>query len=95
MANRTLLEKEIREYCNINNIADVPGFITQCMLQGFNVYRYGTSPQDNKKRENGEIENITSNRTKKKEAETETKPSTQESNSQIKVTKRKVKIISK
>ena len=45
MANRALLEKEIKEYCKLNGINDVAGFITQCILMGFNTFRYGTSLQ--------------------------------------------------
>ena len=39
MANRALLEKEIKEYCKLNGINDVAGFITQCILRGFNTFR--------------------------------------------------------
>lgn len=66
MANRVLLEKQIKEYCKLNDINDVPGFITQCMLRGFNTFKYGTSPGDNIKRENGEIVDKGLNRESKK-----------------------------
>lgn len=62
MANRASLEREIKEYCDLNGIRDVPGFITQCMLRGFNIFKYGTSPGDNIKRQNGEIVDNGSNR---------------------------------
>jgi hypothetical protein len=65
MANRALIEKEIKEYCDINNIKDVAGFITQCLLTGFNVQKYGVSPSDNIKRENEEINTTNINREKK------------------------------
>ena len=85
MANRALLEKEIKEYCKINGINDVAGFITQCILMGFNTFRYGTSPTDNIKRENGEIEFKPTNRERKeKQPEVENK---------IEVKKRKIKVI--
>ena len=85
MANRALLEKEIKEYCKLNGINDVAGFITQCILMGFNTFRYGTSPTDNIKRENGEIESKPTNRERKeKQPEVENK---------IEVKKRKIKII--
>ena len=85
MANRALLEKEIKEYCKLNGINDVAGFITQCILMGFNTFRYGTSPTDNIKRENGEIESKPTNREKKeKQPEVENK---------IEVKKRKIKVI--
>lgn len=67
MANRVKLEKEIKEYCLLNNITDIPGFITQCMLRGFNIFRYGLSPSDNIKRQNGEIIDNGNNKTPKKE----------------------------
>ena len=74
MANRALLEKEIKEYCKLNGINDVAGFITQCILMGFNTFRYGTSPTDNIKRENGEIEFKPTNRERKeKQPEVENK----------------------
>ena len=85
MANRALLEKEIKEYCKLNGINDVAGFITQCILRGFNTFRYGTSPTDNIKRENGEIESKPTNRERKeKQPEVENK---------IEVKKRKIKVI--
>ena len=85
MANRALLEKEIKEYCKLNGINDVAGFITQCILRGFNTFRYGTSPSDNIKRENGEIESKPTNRERKeKQPEIENK---------IEVKKRKIKVI--
>ena len=85
MANRALLEKEIKEYCKLNGINDVAGFITQCILSGFNTFRYGTSTTDNIKRENGEIEYKPTNRERKeKQPEVENK---------IEVKKRKIKVI--
>ena len=85
MANRALLEKEIKEYCKLNGINDVAGFITQCILRGFNTFRYGTSPSDNIKRENGEIESNPTNRERKeKQPDVENK---------IEVKKRKIKVI--
>ena len=85
MANRALLEKEIKEYCKLNGINDVAGFITQCILMGFNTFRYGTSPTDNIKRENGEIESKPTNRERKE------KPPDVEN--KIEVKKRKIKVI--
>ena len=85
MANRALLEKEIKEYCKLNGINNVAGFITQCILMGFNTFRYGTSPTDNIKRENGEIESKPTNRERKeKQPDVENK---------IEVKKRKIKVI--
>lgn len=78
MANRVQLEKEIKEYCQLNNINDVAGFITQCMLMGFNTVKYGVSPQDNINRENNEVE---------------TKPTKKVKKESVKVSKRTIKII--
>lgn len=85
MANRALIEKEIKEYCKLNNINDVAGFITQCLLQGFNTFKFGTSPSDNIKREKNEIEHKPTNREKKNKE--------QELTNQIEVKKRKIKVI--
>ena len=85
MANRALLEKEIKEYCKLNGINDVAGFITQCILSGFNTFRYGTSPTDNIKRENGVFDSYFLNRERKeKQPDVENK---------IEVKKRKIKVI--
>ena len=34
-------ENDILQYCKINNIEDVPMFVTQCFKQGFDIKRYG------------------------------------------------------
>lgn len=87
MANRAILEKEMKEYCSLNGITDVAGFITQCMLSGFNIVKYGTSPADNIKRERDPELNVVTNREVKK------KPVEEEP--ELKVTRRKVKVIKK
>ena len=53
MEKRRLIEQEIKEYCQLNNIDDVDVFITQCIIKGFNIFKYGTCPADNVKRQNG------------------------------------------
>ena len=83
MANRVQLEKEIKEYCQLNNINDVAGFITQCMLMGFNTVKYGVSPKDNIKRENNEVDTKSTNKVKKEKTKKEP----------IKISKRTIKII--
>lgn len=91
MANRAILEREMKEYCRLNGINDVAGFITQCMLNGFNIVKYGTSPADNIKREHQpELNVITNREVKKKPVEEEVKETPE-----LKVTKRKVKVIKK
>ena len=46
------IEKQIREYCSLNNIDDINAFANRCALQGLNIMKYGTSPIDNINREN-------------------------------------------
>lgn len=86
MANRSILEREMKEYCELNGISDVAGFITQCMLKGFNVVRYGTSPSDNIKRQKGEVvEDLSDKVQKKVEVPTE-EPAVRKRTRKIKVT---------
>ena len=92
MANRLLVEKEIKEYCGLNNISDVAGFITQCIVIGFNTFKYGTSPSDNIKRENSLVDTKPSNRTRKTKVEIKEEPKQEENKIEIK--RKKVKIIS-
>ena len=90
MANRAVLEKEMKEYCRLNGITDVAGFITQCMLNGFNIVKYGTSPADNIKREREPELNVITNRENKKRPVEDI-----EQTPELKVTKRRVKVIKK
>jgi hypothetical protein len=69
MVNRTLLEKEIKEYCDINEIKDIAGFMTQCLLTGFNIQKYGISPGDNIKRESGDMQINKENKSKKEKTD--------------------------
>ena len=46
------IEKQVRNYCEINGIDDVNAFVNRCALQGLNILKYGTSPIDNVNREN-------------------------------------------
>ena len=64
----------MREYCSLNEISDVAGFMTQCMLTGFNIIKYGSSPVDNVKRESGEVSSLPpSNRTASRKKQDEVK----------------------
>jgi hypothetical protein len=38
------LKKEIKKYCELNNIDDVEGFTENMLQQGFNVEKYGMGP---------------------------------------------------
>ena len=70
--NQTL-EKQIRQYCEWNEIEDINAFANRCLMQGFNIVKFGISPSDNKERENKGIKDIkkNENRTKKKDPSTE------------------------
>lgn len=91
MANRALIEREIKEYCKVNGINDVAGFITQCLLRGFNIFRYGNSPSDNKKRESGEIEDKPVNRVPKSDEKSVVDK--ENGDSKIVVKRRKIKVV--
>lgn len=46
------IKKEIEIFCRLNKIDDVESFREECLKQGFNIIKYGISPQDNFKKEN-------------------------------------------
>ena len=62
--NQTL-EKEIRQYCELNEIEDINAFANRCLSQGFSVVKFGTSPSDNFKRETNGIKDIKKNEQRK------------------------------
>ena len=53
---RSKLDSEIIEYCRLNKIDDISEFCYKCMLNGFNIARYGISPSDNIKRQCDAVE---------------------------------------
>jgi hypothetical protein len=55
--NQTL-EKQIRQYCELNEIEDINAFANRCLSQGFNVIKFGVSPKDNAEREIKGIKDI-------------------------------------
>ena len=63
--NQTL-EKQIRQYCEYNEIEDVNAFANRCLSQGFNIVKFGVSPSDNKERENNGIKDFKKNESRKK-----------------------------
>jgi len=73
------IEKQIRDYCKINEIEDINAFANRCAMQGLNIMKYGTSPIDNVSRENNGIKDIKKNDSKRKEVnlerQNEAKPS--------------------
>ena len=46
------IKKEIETFCRLNKIDDIESFREKCLKQGFNIIKYGISPQDNFKKEN-------------------------------------------
>jgi len=52
------LEKQIRQYCQLNDIEDINAFANRCVNQGFNIIKFGTSPKDNFERETKGIKDI-------------------------------------
>lgn len=46
------IKKEIETFCRLNKIDDVESFREECLRQGFNIIKYGISPQDNFNKEN-------------------------------------------
>lgn len=61
------LEKSIRSYCEANGIEDINAFANRCAMQGLNIIKFGTSPNDNINRENNGIKDIKKNGNNKKE----------------------------
>lgn len=55
--NQTL-EKQIRQYCELNEIEDINAFANRCLSQGFSIIKFGSSPMDNIERENKGIKDI-------------------------------------
>ena len=46
------LETDIMNFCKVNEISDVESFLVSCLRDGFNIAKFGTSPQENFKNEN-------------------------------------------
>ena len=63
------LERQIRQYCELNEIEDINAFANRCLSQGFNILKFGMSPRDNVEREINGIKDINKNETKKKSKE--------------------------
>ena len=58
--NQTL-EKQLRQYCELNEIEEINAFANRCLSQGFNIIKFGTSPKDNVERESKGIKDIKKN----------------------------------
>ena len=46
------LESDIMNFVRVNEVKDINGFLASCLRDGFNIAKYGVSPQDNFKSEN-------------------------------------------
>lgn len=46
------LESDIMNFVKINEIEDINGFLVNCLRDGYNIIKYGTSPKENFKNEN-------------------------------------------
>jgi hypothetical protein len=55
--NQTL-ERQIRQYCELNEIEDINAFANRCLSQGFSIIKFGISPKDNVERETKGIKDI-------------------------------------
>ena len=55
MSKEDKLEKDINEFCELNGIDNIQEFKYSCLLNGFNIERYGMSPIDNINREKTNI----------------------------------------
>ena len=74
--NQTL-ERQIRQYCELNEIEDINAFANRCLSQGFSIIKFGTSPMDNIERENKGIKDIDKDEYKR-QTKQETKPPREE-----------------
>ena len=45
--------KQINEYCSINSIDNIEDFCIKCLMKGFSIEKFGNSPLDKIKMENG------------------------------------------
>lgn len=50
------LEKDVNEFCKLNNITDIDKFILTCFRNGYNIVKYGISPKDNFESQNKPLE---------------------------------------
>lgn len=94
------LKKEIEAYCKLNKIDDVESFREECLRQGFNIIKYGISPQDNFKKENNintKVNDVSNGDTQKvsPKREDETLPISSNNENVEKPKKKKIKIIKK
>lgn len=53
-----ILLGQIEEFCRLNNIQDVDKVVNRCLMDGFNILKYGLDPIDNKNIELGLKNNL-------------------------------------
>jgi len=46
------LENDIMNFCKLNDIEDINFFLTKCIIDGFNIMKYGHNPLENMENEN-------------------------------------------
>ena len=51
----SITSKQIKEYCSINSIDNIEGFCVECLMKGFSIEKFGNSPLDKIKMENGKM----------------------------------------
>lgn len=49
-----IISKQINEYCSLNSIDNIEEFGIKCLMKGFSIEKFGNSPLDKIKMENGE-----------------------------------------
>jgi len=79
--NQTL-ERQIRQYCELNEIEDINAFANRCLSQGFSIIKFGSSPMDNINRENKGIKDIDKDEYKK-QTKQEIQPSRKEESKRV------------
>ena len=79
--NQTL-ERQIRQYCELNAIEDINAFANRCLSQGFTIIKFGTSPKNNIERENKGIKDINKDEYKK-QTKQELQPSRKEESKRV------------
>lgn len=60
-----VLEKDIMNFIRINEIGNINLFLSNCLRDGFNIAKYGYSPQDNFNKENKPFKLENNDNTKK------------------------------
>ena len=87
------IKKEIETFCRLNKIDDVESFREKCLRQGFNIIKYGISPQDNFKKENN-IDSIVKNDVREEKGDKSEHVNDTSNNENVeKPKKKKIKII--